>query len=350
MKNMWKKSLVSAAMAAMLVFSLMGCGSKSSDGGDSDAEGEDQELTVAGIVYQDDQFMQSLTQGYEDAAEEYGVKLLTANANNDQAKETELINTYVTQGVDGIAIAPIDPSTSIATLESADEQGVKICLTNMAIDDADFIVGGFTSDDYQNAYDLGTVAAERLKEEFGDETIKIGVLNYEDTNPTQSATREQGYFDALDDGGVKYEIVAEATGSTVETDQQAARDMLTANPDIQSLWACNGLGYIGAYAAITSSNLQQVVIYGYDANDQTTDYLYDGTNLVWGEVAQDPYTMGYKAMELLIKNLQGEDTSEYAGKTTIVPGVVLTNDDFDGVNEWRESMGYPAIEENLNEQ
>lgn len=336
---------VAVALSIISVFSLAACSSGTETKSGDDGNGN---LTIAGIVYQDDQFMQMLTKGYEDAADEYGVKVLTANANSDQAKETELINTYVTQKVDGIVIAPMDPKTSIATLKSADEKGVKICLTNIAIDDADFVIGGFTSDDYQNAYDLGTEAASRLKEKFGDEKIKIGVLNYADTNPTQSSTRQEGYFAALDDAGIQYEIVAEATGSTVEASKQAATDMLTANPDIQSLWTCNGLGYMGAYSAITSSNLNKVVIYGYDANDQTTDWLFDGTDIIWGEVAQDPYTMGYKAMELMIKNLQGEDTSEYAGKTTIVPGVVLTNDDFDGVNEWRESMGYSAIEENKN--
>ena len=39
--------------------------------------------------------MNMLTKGYEDAAADAGVKIMTDNTNNDQAKETELINTYV---------------------------------------------------------------------------------------------------------------------------------------------------------------------------------------------------------------------------------------------------------------
>ena len=50
--------------------------------------------------------MKSMVQGYTDAGAKYGIKVLTANTNNDQAKETELIQTYIAQGVNGIAIAP----------------------------------------------------------------------------------------------------------------------------------------------------------------------------------------------------------------------------------------------------
>ena len=64
-------------------------------------------ITLAGVVFQDDQFMNTLTKGYTDAGAKYGVKVLTANTNNDQAKEAELIQTYVSQGVNGIAIAPL---------------------------------------------------------------------------------------------------------------------------------------------------------------------------------------------------------------------------------------------------
>lgn len=350
------KKLIPMALALALTLSLVGCGKDTPpatqspgtapstatvpEGGKAAAD-----ITIAGIVFADDQFMQMLTNGYKDAAEKYGVKLLTANSNSDQAKESELINTYVAQGADGIVIAPLDPNTSVATLKAASDQGMKVCITNMDISDADFIVGGFTSDDYSNAYALGEAASKRLLEVFGDETIIMGVLNYADQFPTQSATRQKGYFDALDAAGVNYTIVAEAAGSTVEMAQQAAGDMMTAHPDIQSIYTCNGIGYIGAYSSFSASGITggKVVVYGYDANDQTTDWLFDGTNIVWGEVAQDPYTMGYEAMELMIKNLMGEDTSEYAGKTTIVPGAVLLNDDLEGVNKWRLSMGYPEV-------
>ena len=104
-------------------------------------------FTMAGVVFQDDQFMNSMVKGFTDAAAKYGVKILTANTNNDQSKEAELIQTYIAQGVNGIAIAPLSKDASIANLKEAAAKGIKVAITNMSISDASFLAGGFTSDD-----------------------------------------------------------------------------------------------------------------------------------------------------------------------------------------------------------
>ena len=64
----------------------------------TEAPAADDEIVVAGIVFQDDQFMKSMTEGFVAAGEEYGIEILTANTNNDQTKEAELIQTYIAQG------------------------------------------------------------------------------------------------------------------------------------------------------------------------------------------------------------------------------------------------------------
>ena len=92
------------------------------------------ELTVAGVVFQDDQFMKSMVQGYTDAGAKYGIKVLTANTNNDQAKEAELIQTYIAQGVNGIAIAPLSQDASIPNLKEAASKGIQVAITNMNLD------------------------------------------------------------------------------------------------------------------------------------------------------------------------------------------------------------------------
>ena len=82
------------------------------------------DIVVAGVVFQDDQFMKSMVQGFQDAGKELGVKeVIIGNSSNDQVKETELINTYVSQGVKGIAIAPLSPTVSIAALKEANAAG-----------------------------------------------------------------------------------------------------------------------------------------------------------------------------------------------------------------------------------
>ena len=73
--------------------------------------------TIAGVVFQEDQFMKMLSDGYAAAAKDLGYEILLANTNNDQSKESEIVNTYVSQGIAGVAISPLNSDTSPAVLE-----------------------------------------------------------------------------------------------------------------------------------------------------------------------------------------------------------------------------------------
>ena len=62
---------------------------------------------VAGVVFQEDQFMKLLQSGYRDTAVAAGFDFYPGNTNGDAAREAEFLNTYVTQGYKGVAISPI---------------------------------------------------------------------------------------------------------------------------------------------------------------------------------------------------------------------------------------------------
>ncbi|HET9909091.1 MAG TPA: substrate-binding domain-containing protein, partial [Anaerolineales bacterium] len=156
---MYNKRIFSVvAIIAMLAMLMTACGAAQAP-----AEGE-KTLTIAGVVFQDDQFMKSMVQGYEDAGVKYGIKVMTANTNNDQAKEAELIQTYIAQGVNGIAIAPLSQDASIPNLKEATSKGIQVAITNMNLaGDSSWLAGGYTSDDATNGKIVGTNAAEFIK-------------------------------------------------------------------------------------------------------------------------------------------------------------------------------------------
>jgi simple sugar transport system substrate-binding protein/ribose transport system substrate-binding protein len=296
------------------------------------------ELTIAGIVFQDDQFMNSLTQGYMDAGEKYGVKVLTANTNNDQAKEAELIQTYMAQGVNGIAIAPLSPDASIANLKEADAQGIKVAITNMSISDPSFLVGGFTSDDHSNGVIVGENAAKFIQEKLGG-TAKVAIVDFDHQLPEQSKARYSGFEEGLKAAGVEYEILAHQSANMQEDALAKTSDMLTANPDIQVIFASNEGGTVGAAMAVQQAGLAgKVFVFGYDGSDQTTSMILDSADVLQGVVTQDPYHMGYNAVEALVKFLSGEDVPDM-GKIVIVPGQYLGRSDLDAVSAWRAANG-----------
>ena len=147
------------------------------------------DITVAGVVFQDDQFMKSMVQGFQDAGKKLGVKqVIIGNSSNDQAKETELINTYMSQGVNGIAIAPLSPTVSIEALKQANDKGVAVALTNSGgFTDVAFITGGYMSDNTANGTAMSAMPlsnTSRITVLTG--TIQVGIIDYDHQKPEES--------------------------------------------------------------------------------------------------------------------------------------------------------------------
>lgn len=304
----------------------------------------EEDIVVAGIVFQDDQFMNMLTKGYQDAAAEAGVKCLTDNTNNDQAKETELINTYLAQGVKGLCIAPLNGDASVAQLRAADEAGMKIALTNTNANGADFIVAGYTSDDYTNCLLVGREAAKFILEKYEGETVKIAIVQFKSLLPDNSGARVKGYLAALDEAGVKYEIVADQDAWLQDTALETASAILTAHPETQIILAMNDGGTIGSTMAVMNAGLaDQIMVFGHDGSDQISSMVLDDASPLKAVVAQDPYGQGYKSMTALINAIKGGDYSDTKGKCEFLDGIVLSAYDKDAVNAWRVDNGFAAI-------
>src|SRR5512138_3150379 len=226
---------VFALMSLMVVFAMLmtACGAAQK------APETSKGLTIAGVVFQDDQFMKSMTQGYEDAGAKYGIKIVTANTNNDQAKEAELIQTYIAQGVNGIAIAPLSQDASIPNLKEATTKGIQVAITNMNLKgDSSWLAGGYTSDDATNGKIVGKNAADFIKTNIkGD--VNIAQVDFDDQIPEQSNARWSGFFSGLDEAGVKYNKVATVSSHIQDDAVAKVNDMLTAHPEINVIWACN---------------------------------------------------------------------------------------------------------------
>ncbi len=315
-----KRKLVAGLIAASMVVSMVSVTAYADD------------ITIAGIVMQDDEFMNALITGMADACAENGAEFVSSNSNNDQAREVELINTYAGQGVDAICIAPLDKEASLATLSAAAAQGVAIGSVNMEIADSDFLVGGYASDDYANGYLVGEYAAKWIAEKF-DRPVKFGLIHYDHQLPEQSSNRYGGFFAALDEAGIEYTIVADQGAEKEDLSLTAASDIITANDDIDLFYCANGGGLQGTVQAIAQSGKAgQIYAFGYDAQEGICQQLLDENDILQGIVVQDPYAQGYQSATMLIKYLNGE--VEATGTTESTPGFLLTRDDPEAIEEY----------------
>jgi simple sugar transport system substrate-binding protein/ribose transport system substrate-binding protein len=298
------------------------------------------EPVVAGVVFQEDQFMKLLSLGYQDAAKAAGIKVLLGNTGNDQAKEAELVNTYVSQKVAGLVIAPLNQSTSIPVLERA-SSSMKIAITNTFLTDASFIVGGYTSDNTNLGATSGEAAAQYIKNKLGGRA-KIAILQFKSQLPEPSAERVNGFVDTIKKVNPNVEVVADQDAWLQDRAVQVAGDILTAHPDINIIFGANDGGTIGAVMAVKNAGLAgKCAVFGIDTGDQQLAMLRDSDNILQAVTGQDPYQMGFNAMKSLIDAIQGKDISATKGKTIIVPGLLVSRDN---------PAGIAAFEKNLAEK
>ena len=301
------------------------------------------DIVVAGVVFQDDQFMKSMVQGFQDAGTTLGVKqVIVGNSNNDQVKETELINTYMSQGVNGIAIAPLSPTVSIEALKQANDKGVVVALTNSGgFTDVTFITGGYMSDNTANGAAVGDAAVKYIQDNNMTGTIKVGIIDYDAQKPEESSLRYGGFESALKKANIDYTVVAHQSAPLQDAALTATADMITANSDIQIIFACNEGGTIGAAQAVKlAGKTGQIAVFGYDGSDQITSMIIAGD--LQAAIAQDPYGQGVAAMTDLVNFLMGKPGAS-VGKLTIAPGIVLSATDKAAVNTWRTSNGLTVL-------
>lgn len=332
------KKIISVLLAVLLItLSFIGC--EKSENSDSETE---KSIKVAGIVFQEDQFMKLLSFGYKAAADDYGVEVLLSNTNNDQAKEVELINTYISQGLDGIAISPLNQTASIEALIRANESGMAVSIANTALDDADFISGGFTSDNYLLGQQTGEVAAEFIKANYAEgKEVRVALLQFRSQLPELSALRSDGFVDQIKDiPGVI--IVADQDGYMQDESIQTAGDIITAQTSqggVDIFWAANDGGTIGAVMAVKNSGLAgETFVFGTDAAEQQLAMLRSEDNILQAVTGQDPYMIGYKTMEVLIQQIRGEESDYEFGKTQVQEGILLKRQDTSGLDAFEATL------------
>lgn len=305
----------------------------------SSEQNEGKSKTIAGIVFQEDQYFKTLSNGYRKAAEDYGYDLQLANTTNDQSKETNFINTYVAQNIAGLAIAPMNSTVSPAILQDANDAGLKIAICNSVIDQFPYAAAAYTADNYMFCYKTGELAVEFIKKNYDSaQVLQIGLLQFKTQVPEISAQRVNGFLDALKDSSINYEVVSDQDGWLQDMAVGKVGDMLAANPNIDIIFAANGGGAVGAVMAIENAGLKgKTFVFGASASEQLIALLKDDSNILQGITGLDPFTIGYKTVEALVKVIEGKDF-EGKGKTNIVPSIPLIRGNNDVLDEYLADM------------
>ena len=299
------KILALLLIAVLTILLVAGCGD-SGNTEDSEQAGGDGEKTIALVAMSlNSEFTQTLVAGAQQEADAKGIKLEVQGGEKFASADAQLtlVENAISQQVDGILIIPSSSEGLISALEKVKDAGIPLVNLDTRIS-ADVLEQiGLTVPFYGTDNYIGAKAAgEYVKENFDEGTktaILRGIVGQE-----PAIDRYEGF---LDGAGSAVELVAEQVANW-ETDEgyQAAQNIITANPDLELIFACNdGMG-IGALRAVQEAGLEdQIQIISYDGTGEAINLVDSGELLA--TVAQYPAEMGKLGVDKLISLINGEE-------------------------------------------
>ena len=250
------------------------------------------------------------TIGMQDAAKDLGVEFNYKYADGDLQQEVADIENFVEMGTNYIIVGPCNSEGIVPVIEEAQDKGVAVGTCDIGIEGVD--VASFVSSDN---YGIGEIAADYIGTEMNGEG-EIAILTW----PAASATadRAKGFKDKMEEKYPNIKIVSEQDCNADRSSSLAATEsIIQANGDIKFVWGANAEMALGAYAATQSLNRSDINVVAVDTDGEVMEAIQNGTNLV-ATVSQDPYTMGYKALENAVKYLDGERVEDIAIECELV--------------------------------
>ena len=311
---MTRKILFTLLPIAVLV-ALMGCSTK---------QKEQPKKRIAGIVFQEDQFFRLILFGMRDAATKNGAELLEANSDGKPDKEVQLINTYIANNVDAIVISPLSAKASLSALNRAREKGIVVVTYNTSIE-GDTPASFIESDQVDLGAQTGRAASAYVENKLGRKA-KVAIISGRSQIPEQANMRIDGFRNEITKlPGVK--IVADQDAWLAEQAVKKVGDILTANPDVNIIWAANEGGTVGAVMAVKNAGKAgKVAVFGTDNSEQLSNFLLDDDGILQAVTGQRPFDIGSKAVEAAVSVLKGQQVE----KKISLSGVLLSRAKPDG--------------------
>lgn len=329
------KKIIALLLSAMMVMALFaGCGNKPSDSSKSpNAEGGDKG-TIGVCIYKfDDAFMTTYRNNLQKILEDKGYKVSVVDGNNDQNKQNEQIDTFITQGVKALIINPVMTSAADSIIEKVKNADIPTVLINreptadqMAAYDKLVYVGC-------NAAQSGTFQGELILETAnkgdinGDGKVSYIMIQGDPEN-IDAQLRTEYSVKALKDAGVEVEELDLQRGDWDRNKGQeiCQNDLAKFGDQIEVVFCNNDDMAIGALQSIQAAGRtvnEDIYLVGVDALDAALNEVENGN--MTGTVLNDAVGQATKAVECM-EELLGGKTYASGEQSVYVDYVKVTPD------------------------
>jgi ribose transport system substrate-binding protein len=219
---------------------------------------------------------------------------------DDRSSQIDTVQNFVSQGVHGIVLMPLDRTALVAPVELALAQNIPVVIADSALESQKP-----TSYIATNNLEGGRLGGKRLGELLGGKGNVILLRYMEGSASTEE--REAGFLEAIakfpDINIISSDVRA---GATHETALAASQNLITRFKDEVNGVFCPCEPVTTAITqALTEQGInKKVKVVGFDCTQRLVDWMKSGD--IHGLILQDPLTMGYLAMKAAVAAAQGK--------------------------------------------
>ena len=287
-----------------------------------------QNALIASISFNSDiEWFQEGIQGMKDAAAENHIKFMSFNSYYDTDMELKIAEKLVKSHIKAVIISPIDYTKSVPSIDFLKKHGVKVVTWNTFVNypvDSEVIV---------NSQRLGKITGTFLKDYINERKLS-GIKTAFITNTSYTIAKERcnGFKSAvqpvIDSGRIIVE--AEFNSELTEETKRNVRTLLNEHPDIQIIWCWNQTTLDSCLQTLKELERTDIRLCGTDLTKEIAlEMLRPNSNLL-AVALQDPYQMGYTALENALDCIKGKDVE----RIVEIPVKLYTSLDQEALNDY----------------
>ena len=242
--------------------------------------------------------------GAKKAGNELGIDIIWKGPQkeSDRAGQIKVVENFITQGVDGIALAPLDDKALVRSVTEARNAGIKVAVWDSGLDESagDAVISSVMTNNFAAGQDCGKRLA-MLMNGSGKVLMLRHAVNHDSTTK-----REEGFLDGIKKAAPSIELLSidQRGGVSIDEAMKVSESLLNQFGDqVDGVFTPNESTTQGMLRALDQAGLAgNFPFVGFDTNEALLQGLKD--KKVSALAVQDPFQMGYTAVRNIFNSIQ----------------------------------------------
>ncbi len=277
------------------------------------------------------EFWKSVHAGALKAAGELGnVNIIWKGPQKEDDRESQItvVDDFISRGVDGIVLAPLDNVALKNPVRDASKAGIPVVIIDSGLEGEyhkSFVA--------TNNFEAGKMAGRHMGALLGGKG-QLLVMRYMEGSAS-TMKRENGFLEVIRDEFPQINILSDNqyAGPTTETALARAENLLIRFPQVEAVYCPNESSTFGMLKALQDIDKAGAIKFvGFDASEGLVRALSQGQ--IQALIVQNPMKMGQMGVEAMVKTLRGDTVQ----KVIDTGAEIIT----------RENMNQPDMQTLLN--